>query len=99
MELLPFTLLISSIALAFVSQIQAASIRSPQTLGEYDNSLQQQLEERLPLYVVRRFDLRNLQPDEEISEYKAMSKRNNAEVVNHIMKNFGTLDRLSQVGK
>ncbi|CAD6187230.1 unnamed protein product [Caenorhabditis auriculariae] len=28
-----------------------------------------------------------------------MSKRNNAEVVNHILKNFGTLDRLGDVGK
>uniref|UniRef100_W6NDV9 Protein NLP-37 n=2 Tax=Haemonchus contortus TaxID=6289 RepID=W6NDV9_HAECO len=28
-----------------------------------------------------------------------ISKRNNAEVVNHILKNFGTLDRLGDVGK
>ncbi|PIC17536.1 hypothetical protein B9Z55_023745 [Caenorhabditis nigoni] len=26
-------------------------------------------------------------------------KRNNAEVVNHLLKNFGTLDRLGDVGK
>ncbi|WKY15595.1 hypothetical protein Q1695_000796 [Nippostrongylus brasiliensis] len=30
---------------------------------------------------------------------KPVSKRNNAEVVNHILKNFGTLDRLGDVGK
>jgi len=28
-----------------------------------------------------------------------LRKRNNAEVVNHILKNFGTLDRLGDVGK
>ncbi|CAI5455467.1 unnamed protein product [Caenorhabditis angaria] len=27
------------------------------------------------------------------------NKRNNAEVVNHILKNFGTLDRLGDVGR
>ncbi|EYC37797.1 hypothetical protein Y032_0765g2154 [Ancylostoma ceylanicum] len=30
---------------------------------------------------------------------RPVSKRNNAEVVNHILKNFGTLDRLGDVGK
>ncbi|KHJ80586.1 hypothetical protein OESDEN_19738 [Oesophagostomum dentatum] len=30
---------------------------------------------------------------------RGVSKRNNAEVVNHILKNFGTLDRLGDVGK
>lgn len=29
----------------------------------------------------------------------APQKRNNAEVVNHILKNFGALDRLGDVGK
>ncbi|CAB3400995.1 unnamed protein product [Caenorhabditis bovis] len=28
-----------------------------------------------------------------------LQKRNNAEVVNHILKNFGTLDRLGDVGR
>ncbi|CAI4228764.1 unnamed protein product [Auanema sp. JU1783] len=30
---------------------------------------------------------------------QGLQKRNNAEVVNHILKNFGTLDRLGDVGK
>ncbi|PAV55569.1 hypothetical protein WR25_09926 [Diploscapter pachys] len=32
-------------------------------------------------------------------QFSAPQKRNNAEVVNHILKNFGTLDRLGDVGK
>ncbi|CAJ0610132.1 unnamed protein product [Cylicocyclus nassatus] len=30
---------------------------------------------------------------------RPVAKRNNAEVVNHILKNFGTLDRLGDVGR
>ncbi|KAI6205405.1 hypothetical protein M3Y94_00788400 [Aphelenchoides besseyi] len=44
---------------------------------------------------VRRFDY-TYGNDEEAP---ARLKRNNAEVVNHIIKNFGTLDRLGDVGK
>ena len=32
-------------------------------------------------------------------QFAPLNKRNNAEVVNHILKNFGALDRLGDVGK
>ncbi|ULT81592.1 hypothetical protein L5515_017399 [Caenorhabditis briggsae] len=32
-------------------------------------------------------------------QFAPQMKRNNAEVVNHLLKNFGTLDRLGDVGK
>ncbi|CAD5229312.1 unnamed protein product [Bursaphelenchus okinawaensis] len=51
--------------------------------------------------VVRRFDVQaeDLDDSDEHVSLRTMAKRNNAEVVNHILKNFGTLDRLGDVGK
>ncbi|CAJ0583616.1 unnamed protein product, partial [Mesorhabditis spiculigera] len=55
--------------------------------------------DQMPAYspghsVYRRFDFTR-----PIQEVYPVKKRNNAEVVNHILKNFGTLDRLGDVGK
>ncbi|CAD5234492.1 unnamed protein product [Bursaphelenchus xylophilus] len=51
--------------------------------------------------MVRRYDVQQEDMDdgEERLALRPMAKRNNAEVVNHILKNFGTLDRLGDVGK
>ncbi|KAI6244112.1 Protein CBR-NLP-37 [Aphelenchoides fujianensis] len=46
---------------------------------------------------IRRFDYTYGNDDEQDSTPRL--KRNNAEVVNHIIKNFGALDRLGDVGK
>ncbi|KAI1724160.1 hypothetical protein Ddc_05368 [Ditylenchus destructor] len=65
--------------------------------------------DRYPIYavrpVVRRFDL-SFQPtmdayadQEDGSAARQVKKRNNAELVNHILKNFGNLNRLGDVGR
>lgn len=41
----------------------------------------------------------SLQPFDTFSDDYTVQKRNNAEVVNHILKNFGALDRLGDVGR
>uniref|UniRef100_A0A914RK63 Uncharacterized protein n=1 Tax=Parascaris equorum TaxID=6256 RepID=A0A914RK63_PAREQ len=60
-----------------------------------------QVLERLPLYQGssnKRFDVA-MMPFDAFSDDYTVQKRNNAEVVNHILKNFGALDRLGDVGR
>ena len=62
--------------------------------------VRQFLDRYVPAYdhvVMRRFDLNF--PSSNMEEERRFEKRNNAELVNHIIKNFGTLDRLGDVGK
>uniref|UniRef100_A0A914Y235 Uncharacterized protein n=1 Tax=Panagrolaimus superbus TaxID=310955 RepID=A0A914Y235_9BILA len=93
-EFLPIILILLSIA--FFAQTYAASISNReaavrsvllrQFLDRYQPSLYHDHE------VARRFDVN-------FDSEPQMSKRNNAELVNHIIKNFGAIDRLGDVGK
>jgi len=73
-------------------------------LPAMSNRVIAQFLERLPAYKAqqqRRFDLSFQEPP--VASGRGfdfeLRKRNNAEVVNHILKNFGQLDRLGDVGK
>uniref|UniRef100_A0AC34PVG0 Uncharacterized protein n=1 Tax=Panagrolaimus sp. JU765 TaxID=591449 RepID=A0AC34PVG0_9BILA len=92
-ELLPIILIL--IAIAFFAQTQATSTNRDAIIR---TALMRQLLDRYSPYydhvVARRFDL-NFPYDED----PRMEKRNNAEVVNHILKNFGGIGHLGDVGK
>uniref|UniRef100_A0A914WGT9 Uncharacterized protein n=1 Tax=Plectus sambesii TaxID=2011161 RepID=A0A914WGT9_9BILA len=72
-------------------------------LPAMSNRVIAQFLERLPAYKSqqqRRFDLSFEEPSAGGRGFDfELRKRNNAEVVNHILKNFGQLDRLGDVGK
>uniref|UniRef100_A0A914QLH7 Uncharacterized protein n=2 Tax=Panagrolaimus TaxID=55784 RepID=A0A914QLH7_9BILA len=93
MEFLPIVLILLSIA--FFAQTYAASI-SNRDAAVRSVLLRQFLDRYQPsLYdhtIARRFDVN-------FDSEPQMSKRNNAELVNHIIKNFGAIDRLGDVGK
>ncbi|CAI2356750.1 unnamed protein product [Caenorhabditis sp. 36 PRJEB53466] len=63
-----------------------ASPRPQGTMMRYGNSLPAYA----PHVLYRFYNSRQFAP---------LNKRNNAEVVNHILKNFGALDRLGDIGK
>ncbi|KHN74585.1 hypothetical protein Tcan_08773 [Toxocara canis] len=88
--------------LAFVTiTIEANEDDKRASLPAMSNRVIAQFLERLPVFrgsSLKRFDIARIPLDLNSDEYR-MHKRNNAEVVNHILKNFGALDRLGDVGR
>ncbi|CCD68823.1 Pigment dispersing factor homolog pdf-2 [Caenorhabditis elegans] len=70
----------------FTANVVDATPRSQGNMMRYGNSLPAYA----PHVLYRFYNSRQFAP---------INKRNNAEVVNHILKNFGALDRLGDVGK
>jgi hypothetical protein len=97
-----FQLLSLCLIAALLTQLDAASV----IIGKsaLPSSSESREYEAYPIYnIARRFDLQFQSPEtysfDGGVESPQLRKRNNAEVVNHILKNFGGIDRLSEVGK
>uniref|UniRef100_A0A7E4ZYY0 Venom protein n=1 Tax=Panagrellus redivivus TaxID=6233 RepID=A0A7E4ZYY0_PANRE len=100
MEFLPIMLVLLSIA--FIAQCQAVSNTNRDAVVR-SVLLRQFLDRYQPVEVfgdhviMRRFDVGLA--DGQNAENIRPVKRNSAEMVNHIIKNFGAIDRLGDVGK
>uniref|UniRef100_A0A9J2Q4F4 Uncharacterized protein n=1 Tax=Ascaris lumbricoides TaxID=6252 RepID=A0A9J2Q4F4_ASCLU len=90
-----------SALLAFAIIAVNANSEERRSLPAMGNRVIAQFLGRLPLYQGssnKRFDAVMMPFDTSSDDY-TVQKRNNAEVVNHILKNFGALDRLGDVGR
>ncbi|KAH7702438.1 CBN-NLP-37 protein [Aphelenchoides avenae] len=104
MEYVHIMLLVCSVAC--ITQTDSAAVLVERTMVPSTSEVRQYVDSSYPLYahrLARRFDLQFQPADLYQADYAADSmtvrKRNNAEVVHHILKNFGGIDRLSEVGK